>query len=125
MLPAVLPWLPPRNDVPLRNSADRLRPAGRPNGDDRPNVERWLRPREEEWLKTEPPSSDRPMLELLNLEVLRAELAGLVPPSREPPTTPSCRRDPNLTLAGPPEPLVAKAAPGPTCKPRKPVNEPA
>jgi hypothetical protein len=66
------------------------RGAVRPNGDDRADREpRWFRPREEEWLKTEPPSSDRPMLERLNTDVLRPELAGLAPPSMEPPTTPS------------------------------------
>jgi hypothetical protein len=95
MLPAGLRWLPPRNAVPPRNGVprsgdDRLRGAVRPDSDGRPDSEpRWFSPGEEEWLKTEPPSSDRPMLELLNTDVLRAELAGLATPSLEPPTTPS------------------------------------
>ena len=74
-------------------------------------------------LNIEPPSSDRPMLELPNLgmpsplEPSRPEpfpIPDREPPSNEPPSTPSRRRLPNLTLAVPaPSPAGANAAPRP------------
>jgi hypothetical protein len=79
-----------RGARPGRPPGARIMLPRRRSGEDRPNVElRGVRGEDDERLKTEPPSSDRPMLERLNADVLRAELAGLAPPSMEPPTTPS------------------------------------
>ena len=81
------PGRPPgaRIMLPRRRSGE-----DRPNADERPNAElRGVLREGDERLKTEPPSSDRPVPELLNLAVRSAELPGLVPPSMEPPTTPS------------------------------------
>jgi hypothetical protein len=113
-----LPVRPPgaRILVPRRRNADdRPNAEGRSDPDDRPNavdppnaegrrdvddprdVELREVPRDgDERLKSEPPSSDLPVLELLNPEIRSAELPDLVPP---------------------------KAAPSPTPEPRWPVSE--
>jgi hypothetical protein len=69
-------------------------PRRRSDPDDRPNAEgpmgagerreagfRKLPRKGDERPKSEPPSSDRPVLVLLNPEIRSAELPGLVPPS--------------------------------------------
>src|SRR5271166_1851728 len=77
----------------------------RPRDADRPTAE--LRPRgEEDRLNTEPPSRDRPMLELAYLappspERRSPEPPGLALPRNEPASTPSRRLLPNLTLDAP------------------------
>src|SRR5207247_3990893 len=108
----------------------------RPRGADRPKTAGRLSEAEDFRLNTEPPSRDRPMLELPNEEMpslvepspaapRRAEplpTPDREPPSSEPPSTPSRRRPPNLTLAVPaPSPAGANAAPtltGPRCPDR-------
>src|SRR5580704_5153219 len=119
----VCPVKPPPAGLPrCRSGEARPRGADRPKTAGRPSEEEDLR------LNTEPPSSDRPMLELPNLgmpsraepgraEPSRAEprpIPDREPPSSEPPSTPSRRRLPNLTLAVPaPSPAGANAAPRP------------
>jgi hypothetical protein len=73
------------------NAEGRSDPDDPPNADDRRDVEDPRKvefrgmPREgDERLKSEPPSSDRPVLELLNPEIRSAELPDLVPPKAEP-----------------------------------------
>src|SRR6266566_2037976 len=105
----------------------------KPRGADRPKTAGRLSGEEDLRLNTEPPSRDRPMLELPNEEVPSLVEPSLVepspaepsraepppppdrePPSSEPPSTPSRRRLPNLTLAVPaPSPAGANAAPRP------------
>jgi hypothetical protein len=73
------------------NADDRSDPDDRPNADDRRDVDdpkgvefREMPKESDERLKSEPPSSDRPVLELLNPEIRSAELPDLVPPKAEP-----------------------------------------
>jgi hypothetical protein len=77
--------------------------------EDRPDIEfRGVLSEGDERLNTEPPSSDRPVLKLLNLEIRSAEPPG---PTREP--------------AKPREPRkpVELAGRSPTREPRRPVSE--
>src|SRR6185437_13064672 len=119
------PVRPPPAGLPRCRSGE-----ARPRDGDRPKAAGRLSEEEDLRLNTEPPSSDRPMLELPEMPSLvepspeeprRAEplpIPDREPPSSEPPSTPSRRRPPNLTLAvlapRPRAPAGANAAPRPT-----------